>query len=172
MLARAFAILLGLLLALPPAQAQVRKGVFAKKGPLKKRQEARRAQMIDRLSNMTPKQRERALQRLPEERRKRVERNLDRYNELTPEQKQRIQRSARVLENMPPDKQQAVRQVYRRMTALPQERRVEIRREVNRLSRMSAEERQTHLNSDAFKNRFSPEEQGMVQELTNLFPPQ
>jgi hypothetical protein len=58
------------------------------------------------------------------------------------------------------------------MTALPQERRVEIRREVNRLSRMSAEERQTHLNSDAFKTRFSPEEQGMVRELSNLFPPQ
>jgi len=84
MLSRGLTILLGLLLVFP-AQAQVRKGVLPKNGPLKKRQGAHRAQMIDRLSNMPPRQRERALERLPEERRKRVERNLERYNELTPE---------------------------------------------------------------------------------------
>ena len=46
--------------------------------------------MIERLNRMTPEQRQRTLDRLPPERREKVERRLEKFNALPPEVKSRL----------------------------------------------------------------------------------
>ena len=48
--------------------------------------------MLDRLERMSPEERQRALEKLPPERRQRIEERLRRYESLTPEERERIRR--------------------------------------------------------------------------------
>ncbi|HUQ91772.1 MAG TPA: DUF3106 domain-containing protein [Bryobacteraceae bacterium] len=151
--------LIALMLAAPMADAQLRKG-----GP----GGAKRREMLERFSRMSPEQRERALSRLPYERRRQIERNLEIYNELPVEQKRRLQTQYENFQQLPPERQQAARQVFRRMRDLPPERRQEIRREVIRMGRMPEPRRRAYVISDEFRNHYSPDERRMIDELSGI----
>jgi flagellar motor switch protein FliG len=151
-----------------PSQAS---GQQIRPGPVMKRKAAvRRQQMIEKFSQMPPEERERVLKTLPEERRKQVQENLDRYRELTPEQKQRLSRQFENFRDLPPEKQQSVRRLFREMNQMPVERRAAIRREVARLREADGDERKDRMNSEAFKEAYSAEEQRVIRELAGLLP--
>src|SRR5436190_18557983 len=61
--------------------------------------------MIERLNRMTPEQRQRALDRLPPERREKVERRLENFNALPPEEKDRLRQQYQAFQKLPPEKQ-------------------------------------------------------------------
>ena len=150
-------------LLLPDASAQIR--------PLPKRKAAiRRQQMVEKFSEMSPAERERVLKNLPEERRKQVQDNLERYRELTPEQKERLSRQFENFRDLPPEKQQKVRRLFREMNGLPVERRTAIRREVARLREAGDEQRKDRLASDAFKQAYSNDEQRIIRDLADVLP--
>lgn len=159
----AAAILMG---AAPDASAQLRKGPILPKA--KAGRQAKKGQMIDKFSEMSPEERRRVLDKLPPERRKRVEENLKDYQNLSPDQKERLQR----FQDLPPEKQRAARKVFRDMNGLPQDRKVEVRRELVRLRRMTPEDRETRYKSEEFRGRFSADERKILEEMTGLFPPE
>jgi len=156
----AAALLLGMA---PDASAQLRKGPILSKG---KGRQAKRAQMIDRFSEMSPEERERVLGKLPPERRKRIEDNLREYQSLSPDQKERLQQ----FHELPPEKQQAARRVFRDLNGLSTDRRQDVRRELVKLRRMTPEDREARFKSEEFRGRFNSDERDILQKMSGLFP--
>lgn len=133
-----------------------------------KGRQARPMRQVEKFSRMTPEERKRVIERLPPERQKEVERNLESYQKLTPDDKQRLNKQLESFRNLPAEKQQRARRVYRDINQLPRERKLAIRREMAEMRTLTADERATRLDGDEFKNKFSEDERKMVRELTAL----
>jgi len=123
----------------PPALAQVRKAPKGIPGPV-----------VQRLLSMTPEEREKALARLPPERRAQVEQRLNRLAQLPPEQRAELQQRYQAFQSLPRDRQDAVRLELQSLRALPP-----------RL-------RQRRLASPGFQREYSPEEQRLLRESLGL----
>lgn len=121
------------------ASAQVRKAPKGIPGPA-----------VQRLLNMTPEEREKALARLPPERRARIEQRLNRLAQLPPEQRAELQQRYQAFQSLPRDRQDAVRLELQSLRALPP-----------RL-------RQRRLSSPGFQREYSPEEQRLLRESLGL----
>jgi hypothetical protein len=104
------------------------------------------AQELDRFSKMPPEDREKALAKLPPQRRAAFEQRLARYEQLTPEQRETIKRRVEQMESLPKDRQNAVRQEIQRLRALP------------------FGQRKRALNGEEFRQKFSPDEQSLVRD--------
>lgn len=128
--------------------------------------------LLDRLSRMTPEERDRFLENLPPERRRRIERRLELYNRLSPEERRRLRERYQRFSELPPERQDAVRELFRRFSSLPPERRPLVRREFLRLRRMSEPERRARLNSPALREFFSPAERELLADMTSVLPAQ
>jgi hypothetical protein len=121
---------------------------------------------LDRWNRMSPEQRQRALEKLPPERRKQLEDRLERWNQLPKEQQERLRERYERFSSLPADKQQLVRQQYNRFRQLPPERQQELNREYAQLRDLPGPQRQERLNSDEFRSRFSPEDQQILRDLS------
>jgi hypothetical protein len=107
---------------------------------------------LERFENMTPEQREKALSRLPPERRADIERRLNRLERLPAEQRAELQ------------------QRYQRFQSLPVERRVAVRSELQNLRTMPPAMRRQRLNDPGFQQQYSPEEQALLRESLGQKP--
>jgi len=101
-------------------------------------------QELDRFSKMSPQEREKALSKLPPQRRAVFEQRLERYEKLPPEEKARERQLVEEMESLPKDRQNAVKQEIQRIGALPGPQRLKM------------------LSSEDFRQRFSPDEQKVV----------
>ncbi|MGA2595836.1 MAG: DUF3106 domain-containing protein [Bryobacteraceae bacterium] len=122
---------------------------------------------VEEFMRMSPADREKALERLPPERQEKVRQQLQRYDEMPPERKAQLQR----LWQLPPDKQQRVRSSMRDFSELPQDRRRAMRQQLQSMGTMSAEERSDYLKSPEFKQQYSPDEQEMMKNMSEILPP-
>jgi Protein of unknown function (DUF3106) len=102
------------------------------------------AKELDQFAKMSPKEREKELSKLPPQRRAAFEQRLARYQQMTPEQQDKFKRNLETMEALPKDRQNAVRQEIQRLTALP------------------FPQRRKAVENEAFKQRFSPDEQRLV----------
>ncbi len=162
--------LLSAALFVSPAFGQA--GVIVKKGAKAARTKAAvqraRKQQVDRLSAMSPQDRDRALAQLPPARRREMERRLEQYRNMTPEERKRIVDQAAALT---PAQRRAMRDGVERMNRLPEERRPLVRQEVARLRRMTPEERKERLASAQVKEKFKGDEQKLLADLSESLPP-
>lgn len=129
-----------------PAQAalgQAKGAAQAKRAP---RPPALPTPALQRLANMTPAQRQKALERLPPERRARIEQQLSKLDQLSPEQR------ARLLQR------------YDEFQGLPRDRQAAVRSELQTLRRLPTPQLRQRLNSPEFQQKFSPEEQRLLRE--------
>jgi hypothetical protein len=101
-------------------------------------------QELDRFSKMSPKEREKALSKLPPQRRAVFEQRLEQYEKLPPEEKARERQLVEEMESLPKDRQNAVKQEIQRIRALPGPQRLRA------------------LSGEDFKQRFAPDEQKVV----------
>jgi hypothetical protein len=99
---------------------------------------------LQRFQQMSPQERERALSKLPPERRARIEQQLERYEKLTPAQKEFVNQRLAMLQSLPPRRQAAVRQELQRLRGLP------------------PGQRRAALNSEDERDRFSPDEMKLI----------
>ena len=118
-----------------PLSAQVRRA--AKRVP---------PRAIERLENMKPEEREKALSRLPPPRRAQVERRLNQYERLTPEQREQA------------------KQRLEQFQSLPMERRAAVRRELQILRLMNTEDRKQRLSDPKFQERYSAQELQLLKD--------
>ncbi len=58
--------------------------------------------------------------------------------------------------------------MFREFSQFSDERRPEIRRELNHLRRLSAEDRQARLSSEEYRQKFSPAEQKVLENLSDV----
>jgi hypothetical protein len=126
--------------------------------------------LAQRLLQMTPEQRDRALEKLPPQQQAQVRQQLQRLDNLPQAEKDRIARQARGLDSLPPPQRRLVTQQLNAFNKLPDDRILPVRRALVTLMRMPEEQREARLNSDAFTHNFSPEEQGILRDLSRNLP--
>jgi Protein of unknown function (DUF3106) len=124
---------------------------------------------VDRFNRMPPEERQKALEKLPPERRKRLEEQLDQYNHLTPEQRRQERlRYQAFNQQFPPDKQNQARRLFRQFGELPAERQGPLRKEFESLRALPDAERRARINSDEFRSKYDSHEQRILRDLSGL----
>jgi len=126
--------------------------------------------LAQRLLQMTPEQRERALEKLDPPQQAQLRQALERLDRLPQADKDRIARQARGLDSLPQAQRRLVMQQLTAFNKLPDDRHQPMRQALVQLMRMPEEQREVRLNSNAFKNNFSPEEQGILRDLSRNLP--
>lgn len=156
--------------AVAPAGAQ-RPGVgfrapkMHKKGP-------RAGKQLDRIERMTPAERKRFLEGLPENRRREAERRFEQFDRMSAEQKGRVARGMEQLENMPVERRTQLRRLYREFNEIPAERRPVLRGELQSLRKLEPEARAERMNTDEFRNTYSAKEQKLLADLSKVLEPE
>jgi hypothetical protein len=105
---------------------------------------------VNRLMNMTPEEREKALANLPQQRRQALEQRLARLDQLPPEQRAELDRRFQEFQKLSRVRQQAVRD------------------ELQTLRGMRQPERRARINSPEFREQYSPEEIRLMKDVWNL----
>ena len=125
-----------------------------------------------RLYQMSPDERERALEKVPAPRQEAIRKQLAYFDSLPKEQQQVMLGRTERFAALPPEKRRAFMQQMQALNQLPQERRQLVGGALRRLQSMSDLERANVLNSQQFRNRFSPQEQKIIADLSEvLLPP-
>jgi hypothetical protein len=125
-------------------------------------------ELFNKLQHMTPEEREKALSQLPPARRAQIEERIRKFQELAPAvQARRLDRLDRLL-SLPPQRQNEVRRSMNQLQNLPDDRKKAINQELRSMSVMPDYERQVHMNTDEFRNRFSPAERQIVGDLAEI----
>ena len=164
-------ILAGLLLA-GPGECQVRGRPPAQR-PLRPplRPPPPGLAMIDRLDRMSPEERERALSKLPPERRKRVEERLAQFDSLPPAERERLRNRLEMFAQLPPERQAGARRLFARFNLLPQERRQLLLEEFRRLRTLDEAARRARIDSDESRSRFTLAEQQLLEDFSAILVP-
>jgi hypothetical protein len=129
------------------------------------------ANVVRRLMQMTPEERERFLERLPPERQAQIRQRLEQFQSLPPAEQERRLQLSQMFESLPPATRQLVRRQIQAFNQLPPERRRMVGAAFQRLRRLSPEERQARMESPQFRNRFTLQEQQMLADLSAHLPP-
>jgi Protein of unknown function (DUF3106) len=127
--------------------------------------------IIERWSRMTPQQRDRALAKLPPERRRKIEEQLDRYQSLSPEQRDQLRFRAELFNRLPPERQDIARRLFRQFNQLPADRQALLRDEFNSLRAMPEADRRARVQSDDFSSRYNNREQMFLRQFSRLLSP-
>lgn len=127
---------------------------------------------VERLRRLSPAQRQKLLERLPPERRQRVERQLHDLDQMSPVERQRLHDRYEMFRQLPPEKQEALRGAFRKFNLLPADRRDAIRKEMVELKNMKPAERRERIQSDAFNEQFSLEEQQVMRRFFRVLQDQ
>src|SRR5579872_6034204 len=127
--------------------------------------------VAQRLLQMSPEERERALSRFPPERQAQIRQRLQRLDNLPKQQQDRVIERYQMFSNLPPETQNLVRRQIRAFNALPDDRRQMVGQAFQRLRRLPESERQEVLSRPAFQRRFTPEEQQILSDLSANLPP-
>jgi len=126
--------------------------------------------LMERLSRMSPEEREGMLKRLPPDRRALLEDRLREYDQLPQEAKDRLRREYNGFRQLPPEKQDEVRKMFRKFSELAPDRRRQLRRELMQLRDMPADKRGLVLNSERFRSEYSEEERDLLEHLSGALP--
>jgi hypothetical protein len=172
-------VLLALTLSLSPAlAAEKHPAVAAPKPPAAKAPAPQTKQQdphpgdraLRKLQEMTPAEREKWLSKLPPEQRQKIEKSLQTVAKMPPADQSRIRERLERLNNLPQQRQGQVRRSLKQFNDMEPERRAVISQELQRITAMPDEQRRAHMNSEEFRNRYSPMEQQMMANLSEILP--
>ena len=124
---------------------------------------------VERWIRMPPAERQRALAKLPPERRRLIQERIRQYQQLSPEERQALRQRYDRFSELPADKQNQARALFRQFRALPEDRRRAMQRELQQLRSMPEADREKRMAGEDFRNRFSPSEKLMLQDLARAF---
>lgn len=159
-----------------PARPAPRAGMFGQRSapPLPKGEHL--AQWMQQHNGLTPQQQQRALQKepgfqqLPRETQQRMSDRLERLNSLPPEQRQRVLQRSEAMERLQPEQRAQVRSAMGQLGGLPQDRRRLVAKSFRDLRGLPPEQRNSILNSPEYRQQFSDEERGTLNNLLQVSP--
>jgi phage-related protein len=125
---------------------------------------------IDQFMRMSPAEQQKALNRLPPEKRRRLEERLEKFNQLPAGQQQTLRNMYDRLQQLPRERQQAVRKSLNQFSQQPPERRQAMRQELRSMAPLDAQDREGRMASPEFRERFSEKEQRIVRDMSGLLP--
>jgi hypothetical protein len=125
---------------------------------------------LDKLSRLSPEERQRALAQLPPQRRQNIEKRLQDFDKMPPAQQDRVRERLEKLNALTPSRRAEVRKSMQDFAALPQPRKAELNREARRIASMEPEARERYLASPGFKERFADSDRRIVTDLAEVIP--
>ncbi len=128
------------------------------------------ARELDRLERMSPQQRQHMLQSLPPGRARKLRERFDGYEQLTPEQRAHLRQQYDQFRQLPPARQDAIRGIFDRFHGLPEDRQTVVREEFGALQSLRGDSRRERFGSPAFRSRFNPDEQKLIEEMSDTVP--
>ena len=152
----------------PPARPAGSNGGVA---PKRATNENANEDRIERLESMSPEERRAVLDKLPPDRRERVEKQLNRLGKMTPLQRAKLKERMEKFKSLNPQQQTQVRQISQEIKDLPGPRKAIIRQEMEVLKSLPEGERQSRMESSTWKKQFAPKEQEILTQSTSLLPP-
>jgi len=129
------------------------------------------ANPVARLYRASPEERERALEKLPAKMQEQFRTRLKWFDNLPPNQQRLVLNRTDRFAALPAERQTAIKEQFTALNKLPQERKTAIVRALRSLEVMPDEQRSRLLGSDDFKSRFSPEEQKIIADLSEVMLP-
>lgn len=127
--------------------------------------------IVDRFNRMPPEERNKALAKLPPERRDRIEQQLGQYKNLSPDERRQLRSRYQMFNQLPPEKQNRARKLFQQFGQLPEERQKPLREEFASLRGMSEPDRRARINSEEFRKKYSGREQKFLNELSGVLSP-
>ncbi|MGC2403473.1 MAG: DUF3106 domain-containing protein [Acidobacteriaceae bacterium] len=131
---------------------------------------------LERHSNLSPQEQEKALQnepgfgQLPPETQQRLLSRLQQLNRMPPAQRQRMVDRIEVMERMSPEMRQEVRSSVQQFHTLPTDRQRMMKKAFRDLREYPPEQRQAMMNSAQFQAQFSPQERGILGNMLTMEP--
>lgn len=129
---------------------------------------------FQRLRDLPPEQQDRILandkrfRQLPPQARQQIRENLRRWNALSPQQKEVMRQRQAILESMTPAQRQQLRDIFPNYRQLPDNRKRAVLSAFQQMRDMTPAQRTRFLSSPAVQQRFSPQEQQMLQQLNGV----
>jgi|ERR1700722_821489 Protein of unknown function (DUF3106) len=129
---------------------------------------------LRRYKDFPPAQQRRALESDPQFRRLtpqqqiRLQKQLQHFSGLPPKQQERILNRMETWEHLTQDQKQQARQLFKQFKQLPPDRRQVVNRAIRDMRHLSPEQRDQLINSDIFRNSFSPPERGILGGVSHL----
>jgi hypothetical protein len=127
-------------------------------------------QLFDELSRMKAEDREKALSQLPPAQSARIKQRLQNFDRLPPAAQNRRRNQLELLNSLPPQRRNQVRESMKDLQQLPQDRKAAVQQEMRHMTSMPDDERQAYMNSEEFRNRYSPSEQEIISNLAAVLP--
>lgn len=133
-----------------------------------------RGDWLRKYGSLPPSQQEKQLRSdpnfrsLPPQRQDQLVNRLREFNSRPPEQKQQILNRMETFEHMSPQQQQQARNLFNQYHSLPEDQRNRISQAYRRLRGMPPSARNDLLNSDEFKNNYTPEQRDLLRGMTDL----
>lgn len=134
------------------------------------------AQWMDRHSNLSPAEQQRALanepgfRELPPQTQQAMQNRLTQLNQMAPEQRRRLLEHTEAMERLTLPQREQVRGAMQAYRALPMDRRRMVARAFRDLREMPPPQRQAVLNSPQFRGQFSDQELGTLGNLLAVEP--
>jgi hypothetical protein len=125
---------------------------------------------VERLMAMPPEKREQVLEKLPPQQQANLRQRLDHFDKLPAAERARLNQMWSTFNSLSPEKQAIVTRQMQAFNNLPEARREDLRPVLQRLRIMPEDKRNTLLNSDGFKNRYSASELQMLTDISQNYP--
>jgi hypothetical protein len=126
---------------------------------------------VARLYRASPEDRERALEKLPFRMQQQFRNRLERFDAMPKPQQQVLIRRAERYASLSVEQKATFMAHMGTLRTLAPDRQREIGLAIRRMQPLSEEERQTLVTGDAFKSRFSPDEQKIITGLAEVMIP-
>jgi hypothetical protein len=120
------------------------------------------ADTVDRLTRMPVQDRERALAGLPPGQQKEISKRIDEIDRIDPANREQLLKRYRKFDTLTPQEKDEFRGVLRQIQKLPEHRHEAVTEELDHLSKLSLQDRTRRINSEEFRNRFSPDERQIL----------
>ena len=126
---------------------------------------------VARLFRASPEERERALEKLPFRMQEQFRQQLARFDAMPKPQQEVLIRRAERYAALSAEEKALVTQHMAALTKLPEDRRREVGLAIRRMMPLTDDDRQRLIESEAFKARFSADEQKIVIGLAQVMMP-
>jgi Protein of unknown function (DUF3106) len=155
-----------------PSLAQGRRGNRAQRNQARRPGHA--GEWLRQYKDLPPDQQQQALENdpqfrnLPPERQQKLRERLQHFSSLPSDRQQRILDRMETWEHLTPQQKQQAQQLFSQLKDLPPDRRQKVQSAIDSLRNMSPEQRQQAIDSNRFKNQFSPQERGLLNGISQL----
>jgi hypothetical protein len=129
---------------------------------------------LRRYKDVPPAQQRRALEsdpqfrKLPPQQQARLIERLRHFSGLPPQQQERVLNRMETWEHLTADQKQQARQIFEQLRQLPPDRRQAVNRAIRSMRGLTAEQRDRLIDSDQFRNAFSPQERRLLSGASRL----